>query len=557
MICIRNKLYLGFLILLCHPAFCLVYASETNLQPDESFYKGVWRDVRSKDVVIRLQPTTNDSGRWAIDPDGIQIGGDFVPDLPGQGAPLGQRGSLGSIRLNCHPYGNYDAGACVVIADTSVGRESSRMGIGAALEQSNQKLAAYQSFENVGLGILMSSPDARLILSDVTYDKNRVWMPGCNPAILNSRECRPLHPNQLAQLRTGMTITTNSVDSTVKRNPIGESKILPLSGLYHAFIGNWDVYGRYLEIVPGWIAYGGESAESGQVPSLLRLDHYWTNYNTPTVFLGSEEKEFGQVSQIIYNPTLDSQGIPKSSLAHYLEYQEVDMVNYAFHDYEVSVHGLTLAYSAPNGKKPTYDSYGLFIAGGFGHLLRLTGNAGEEEIDGTGVKTYAPATIKSVPGSKHELSEVIAQADGNRLRLVTWENREKTGNDGWHSTSVNLGLFIDGRNDDFNVLDGAQMASISWNHLNNVGGLDVINSKGVNILSLQADGKVNISGDLEVSKQSINGAYSLKSLPLRGFRDGAHVWCTDCRLNGIRGVEVFWHSSVGKWLDVNNKLLVQ
>nr|WP_294915330.1 hypothetical protein [uncultured Neokomagataea sp.] len=52
--------------------------------------------------------------------------------------------------------------------------------------------------------------------------------------------------------------------------------------------------------------------------------------------------------------------------------------------------------------------------------------------------------------------------------------------------------------------------------------------------------------------------YMLAELPISAPQaiDGAHVWCSDCRLNGITGVEAYWHMSVGKWTDSQNNGLV-
>jgi len=54
-----------------------------------------------------------------------------------------------------------------------------------------------------------------------------------------------------------------------------------------------------------------------------------------------------------------------------------------------------------------------------------------------------------------------------------------------------------------------------------------------------------VSGDGTVS----NTAFVLASLPTADETDGAQVWCPDCRLNGIAGVEAFWRSSASRWTD--------
>ena len=589
---------------------------------------GLWNNPASVDSIVRIQPTVVNSGRWAIDPDGIQVGGDFVADVQGQGAPNGARGSLGSERINCHPYGNYDAGACLVIADTAQGRENARMGIGAALEQSTSLLANYEDFENVGIGVNMASAAARLVLSGVSYDATHVWMPGCGPTDTSGKSCVPLTKAQVAQLRDGMTITTNSYDPTITRVAPGSSKTLPVNGLYHAFVSDWDKTqadgsSKYIIIGPGWIAYGGASSAAQQIPDTTKLDTYWTAYNTPTVLLGAENKDFGQVEQIEYNPALDASGVPTSSLAHKLEYNEVNMVNYALQDYMVSVHGLTMAYSAPNSKKPTSDSYGVFVAGGFGggggSLLRLTGDGGEAEIDANGLKLFAPYSVGSDAGNNAEIAEFIGQADGNHIRMVSWLNRENSGANGWTNTSLNLGGWIDGTIENTKagtVLGGSPLARISWDYGTNLGGMDLIANNGTDILRLKGDGSTNALGalnaagqlsananfvmrgtqyfqtsdgtnqfsaspaangnlvfnplqsggqftinaqtsvgnSLTVSGQITTGSYALSSLPT-GMADGSHVWCNSCVLNGIKGVEAYWHSSANKWTDGQNNSL--
>ncbi|MEE8657745.1 hypothetical protein DOFOFD_01785 [Acetobacteraceae bacterium EV16P] len=51
-------------------------------------------------------------------------------------------------------------------------------------------------------------------------------------------------------------------------------------------------------------------------------------------------------------------------------------------------------------------------------------------------------------------------------------------------------------------------------------------------------------------------SYSLSSLPRSGPTDGVRVWCSDCLLNGIRGVNAYWHSANQHWTDGQNNVLV-
>jgi hypothetical protein len=73
----------------------------------------------------------------------------------------------------------------------------------------------------------------------------------------------------------------------------------------------------------------------------------------------------------------------------------------------------------------------------------------------------------------------------------------------------------------------------------------------------QPDGHGNWHASSEVSGGGAvsNTAFTLASLPTANETDGAQVWCSDCRLNGIAGVEAFWHSSVSRWTDSQNNAL--
>ncbi|OAG73512.1 hypothetical protein A0J51_00980 [Gluconobacter japonicus] len=52
----------------------------------------------------------------------------------------------------------------------------------------------------------------------------------------------------------------------------------------------------------------------------------------------------------------------------------------------------------------------------------------------------------------------------------------------------------------------------------------------------------------------VAGSFTLNSLPTADD-DGAQVWCSDCKLNGITGVAAYWHASASKWTDGQNGTL--
>lgn len=57
-----------------------------------------------------------------------------------------------------------------------------------------------------------------------------------------------------------------------------------------------------------------------------------------------------------------------------------------------------------------------------------------------------------------------------------------------------------------------------------------------------------ISGGGSIASSS----YTLETLPTKNELDGARLWCSDCKLNGISGVVVYWHASISKWTDSQN-----
>lgn len=68
---------------------------------------------------------------------------------------------------------------------------------------------------------------------------------------------------------------------------------------------------------------------------------------------------------------------------------------------------------------------------------------------------------------------------------------------------------------------------------------------------------LKVTRDAAVNGRLSVGSYSLASLPNDGSSDGAQIWCSDCKLNGISGVCAYWHASLSKWTDSQNKDLTK
>jgi len=543
------------------PSFA--HSPTTVASPSTATIAGLlWSSPTTHEPLVHLGvPQQDENGqRFGIDPDSLQIGGDYVQDFPGDGLsfvrPDGYsgRGSLASASINCHPYGNYDAAVCLHIMNAAGGREASRSPVGAGLESSTAALASYSAFENVLLELDTNVPAPRLMLQNVTYDATHIWMPGCGPSDSTTKTCIPLTGEQIAQLRIGMTVTTNSIPkSDVGKNVLGakEDRTVPYSYLYSAFIDSWDASGKSITIRPGW-AVMGDPTDTSTVPPLDSLDVAWTQYAVPTVFLGAEAKDFTE-HHVIMNSYNGSGGysLPINQIAHAFSDGETDFQNFSPVDYSDAFQGPTISYSTGNttqvptldgncnpisgapsvtryvnmdpkthdilnkdacgqpdghGAYPTADSYGLFVAGGFGtgggSLLRLTGMGGEREIDAGSLQSFAPQPVGETSGDTREINEAIGQSNGNRIRLATWLQRESDGANGWYNTSLNFGGWIDGTSQNQwagTTLSGSSMARMSWNSGSNLGGLDFFANNGTDILQLKGDGSTNVLGALNVT----------------------------------------------------------
>ena len=269
---------------------------------------------------------------------------------------------------------------------------------------------------------------------------------------------------------------------------------------------------------------GGHDARGGQVPG-DRLDTHWTNYPTRTCLFGAPTKDFLNVWVMGYDPSRDCSGAPTTSLAHRFEGLELDMYNEAVADYEASFHGMTINYSphtftndGSGGRRPVRpaaDSYDLLLGGdGIQKILRLTGSPTSTEIDGTTLhvdgNTGVPAWHQGRDG-KAETLESVTEADGNRLRVVTWGQRYAPG-PGWRSVSMNVGLIVDGAVGD--PAAGSTMGRVTFNPPGHPGGVAILTAGGSGLTVDDGGG---------VSFRSL--AY--RQLPARAPA-GTNLFCSDC-----------------------------
>ena len=502
------------------------------------------RGSSSDDVHILLFPVGHDDRQWGIDPSSMQLGGAVAADYLGQGAPTHQRGAASSLTIHAMPYGNYDSAAALSIIVDAKRRESSRDGIGAGLESGSGAgpvgpLSAYPDFEAVNLYSLTHSADAPLILHGVTYDAHHIYP---HPA---------LTPAQRAQLRFGMNVTSNSIDPGLPASSPGRTPLLPLMNTYGGFIDGWTADGSAIHVL-GWTVLGGDNPHGDQVPG-DRLDTQWTHYATKTCFLGAPTKDFLNVWVMGFDPVRDGNGTPMTSLVHRFEGLELDMYNEARSDYEASFHGMTINYSPhtyfdrgtsrQRPVRPAADSYDMLLGGeGIQNILRLTGGPGSTEIDGTplhvngntGIPTQASAL-----DTRTETLEAVTEAEGNRLRMVTWGQRADA-QQGWRGVTMNVGLIVDGAVG--NPTTGSTMGKVSFNQPGHLGGVSLLSADGSGLT-------VDDGGGVSFSPRSF------RMLP-KHAAPGVNFFCNDCRamheqaghgsgINVVMNAKGRWMTSAG------------
>lgn len=107
------------------------------------------------------------------------------------------------------------------------------------------------------------------------------------------------------------------------------------------------------------------------------------------------------------------------------------------------------------------------------------------------------------------------------------------------------------------LVNGANLAGI--NNINSISTTtNYINTNGIG--SKDTNGTVTFTSAVLNKGVVTNNAtvtdanIPLGSLPSSG-PDGSHLWCVDCKVNGIVGVEAYYHASINKWTDSQNNSL--
>ena len=153
----------------------------------------------------------------------------------------------------------------------------------------------------------------------------------------------------------------------------------------------------------------------------------------------------------------------------------------------------------------------------------------------------APLTVVSgltavTPGTTAYTSEFDIYADSNVQRLITWTSRDVGGVAGWQSSSIHLGLQIDGTK---GTLTGQPMGQIIWNAQGNDGGVQLCGTTATACgVTVHADGT------------TADATFTFATLPA-SENVGTRVFCSDCKsANGTShhvGIPAWWSGTA--WAD--------
>lgn len=505
-------------------------------------------------------------------PDSVLIGGRRIPDYPGQTVP--EPAATSSLNIVSAPYGPFNAGCglCLFtsqsqISDDRAGISGFDYRIGAAALRGGEDL--------VGLYEAPTALEARMVLLVDHYDAHSVTLR------------TPLTPAQVSELRRNMYIVTNSLDPRFGLRPMPGytgSDAAQLVNLVAGLVSGWSADGRTIEVA-GWAVPSGSDFRAGQVPDARHLDRFWSQYDSPVVFVGAGTKMFGRNTYMYYDGSR-TRG-HATSLVRAMETEEVDLRYTASHAHEVEMRGLTISMDPRGGFGPhglTSDSYHLLLSGYSPNMLVFNDGRDTNLIKGHSFLVHGNEGVDKTRAAA-ELFEHSAYADGsNNVRLVGYMTRNGT-QTGAKAASMHLGLRIDGQQGA--PLSGGTWGEVLWNAGGgNNGGLALCGGSGRCGVGVSWDGTVRLGdpnaavslpgsvlqfasasnrllasvradehGDLSLGTTMPGGggirpaAYRLAALPGTGVA-GTQLYCIDCHPplgHGSPGIPVWWNGH--GWTD--------
>ncbi len=451
-----------------------------------------------------------------------------LPHNPMQGDPYlsadgimfgGQKPGIGSqLTIRGQPYGYYDTGTLLSIVDTKRDVFSSRAGVNGGFEAGVSPMAMDSGFDMVSVYNQVTTMAPRLVLRNITYDATHIYP---HPAMTK---------NELSQMRRSMWVTTNSIDAsvTLAAAPGAVKQIR----CYASTVLSWASDGTSIQ-VSGWTVPGSGHRAAGQLPGKL-LD---TSFSSkPTVLFGAPTKAFGDNVILEYDPRAV---VEDGSQLHSFEGLEMDMWNRATHHYEASFHGITIGYNSLAYDQttrqpvlPATDSYMIEASGNVpvGLKMRLIT---DKQLDLEGFTLRTPASPPPALGSINLLSEEANFIDSNRLRLLTYVQRDQISG-GWPAASIHIGLHVDGLN---GTMSGSRMGELVYNPPGYSGGVGLRSATQYGIYvdshgsTLIVNGVLQTHGVVKASKPIELASYTFGSLP-EISSPGSEIFCSDCRKPG-------------------------
>jgi len=553
---------------------------------------------------MRLGGSVQGSFWGAVNP---QLGGDapfngsWITQIGGGGLALphspygGQAGLPQSLVVNGAPSGPFNAGCslCLFMEPNAGGQ--------AAISGGDYRGGVVPGGDMVEFFANAVNPRARLILPVARYTARSVEISG------------GLTVQELSQIQPGMNIMTNSAIPGVPV-AVGANSAL---GFYAGVIRGVATAGGVTTIgVYGWAQEGTQSR--GAVPDMRRLEGYfWKGQDRPIVAIGTGTKTFARNVYMTYDGSKGGgTGAPATSPVHQMTGEELDMnVSNETRVNAVNLVGITVSpLSNPPGVL-TSDSVDFVAGGQLPHHFSAwdgcyrdgSGNFNEAAFDSTGSWIGGACSLGQLPGvSDQEVAEFRALGGTNPWRLMYHMSLAHGGGAIENTNMVpRLGVVLGGANGS-GFGTGSHQADFEWNWNGNYGGVAICGDGGNCGLVVEGNGAsdfwqrglsggngvvigaqpagraaalgvytrgrygndlvevanggvsaltVDRGGNMTVGGAVKDGSYSLGGLPSGPLEDGAHAWCSSCRLNGVVGVEAYWHRSDGRWHDAMNGTL--
>ncbi|MDN7356332.1 hypothetical protein [Acetobacter senegalensis] len=274
------------------------------------------------------------------------FGGDPLPDVPG--GPTSD-GTKTPINIMAFPYGQYNngCGLCVLI---SHGNQTTAFG--------RAPLSEGASGEDDGVGIMETvdaTAPAYLTLPVASYTASTVTL------------STALTTDQMARLRVGMEIVTNSVDTTATVPP--DDGFSPPKHYYAGVLKSWT---PTTLTVWDWKSNTG----SGSLPDTTHLDSYYSHLSVPTIFIGQPTKMFGRNLYVNYD--MDRSGNTSGFESHNAEFEEADFQYSTTKARSIDFSGYVSSPQAhggiTDGSAFTFDSASFVGAGGVPSQILIDNN---------------------------------------------------------------------------------------------------------------------------------------------------------------------------------------